>query len=454
MTASDKFVRINTQDSRYLELSDGTPYIPIGFNLVPGPDENEFESILDAMKGNGVNYCRIWLDRGPWDIEDTESGIYSNEKIEVLNRFLSDAGKKGIYVKPCIEYFRDMPAEKKLWSDKIIHHEDNGGPFTSMEEFLNSPEGKKQFIRKLEFYRDRCPNTFPIFAWELWNEVNCVNGDWQSWTAAMLPELHRLFPENLAVQSLGSFDTEAYRESMYAPLSRTKGNDLAQVHRYLDPGAPWNICHGPVDMFLAQAVQELRELNPDRPVLVAETGAVEPCHTGCSHLFLKDRAGMILHDAIFAPFFAGSAGTGNFWFWRQTIQTPSHWHHFARFAKAVEGIDPGKENFKIQYTEQSSLRIYILNGAHTFLAWCRDSANNWKNEIENGISPEILKNIHLDLTDYVQETQISSVECYDPWKNCSHREKEESASFRLPPFERSIVIRIRKQQGKNNDHHI
>jgi hypothetical protein len=35
--AAEAFVRVSPRDARYLELSDGRPYIPIGLNLI-APD--------------------------------------------------------------------------------------------------------------------------------------------------------------------------------------------------------------------------------------------------------------------------------------------------------------------------------------------------------------------------------------------------------------------------------
>ena len=79
--------------------------------------------------------------------------------------------------------------------------------------------------------------------WELWNEINAVQGgDYLGWTEIMLPELHWLFPRNLAMQSLGSYDGE-YARGPYLRLATMPGNDVAQVHRYLDLGAKFEICH-------------------------------------------------------------------------------------------------------------------------------------------------------------------------------------------------------------------
>jgi hypothetical protein len=39
-------------------------------------------------------------------------------------------------------------------------------------------------------------------------------------------------------------------------------------------------------------------------LLLAQSGAVEPSHSGPSKLYAKDKDGIILHDILFTPFFA------------------------------------------------------------------------------------------------------------------------------------------------------
>ncbi len=74
--------------------------------------------------------------------------------------------------------------------------------------------------------------------------MRCAAATIMAWTAFMLPELHKAFPKNMAMQSLGSFDTDRARD-VYKRHSTMPGNDLAQVHRYLDLGAKLEICKGP-----------------------------------------------------------------------------------------------------------------------------------------------------------------------------------------------------------------
>ena len=212
----------------------------------------------------------------------------------------------------------------------------------------------------------------------------------------MLPELHRAFPHNLAMQSLGSFDSERAREQ-YRALSTMEGNDIAQVHRYLDQGASFEVCHGPVDMLSSDAVSELESFHPERPVVLAESGAVEPSHSGPSKLYAVDHAGVLLHDILFAPFFAGAAGAGQIWHWDAYVAANDLWYHYGRFAEVVRGLDPPAEDFSNRDAPHDRLRVYTLRGRHTILAWCRDSKNTWESELQNGEKPEAIKGAAVSL---------------------------------------------------------
>ncbi len=435
------YVRPSPRDPRYFELSDGRPYVPVGFNLVRAPKEDEFESVLDAMARSKVNYCRIWLNDLPWQIEYQAAGVYDASRVKILRRFLDLAGQRGVRVKLCLEEYREIKPKKEKDKDNAILHRANGGPFGSMQEFLDSREGQALFLQKVRFYRDHVGSHPAVFAWELWNEMDCVKGDWAPWTTRMLPELHRLFPKNMVVQSLGSFDNPGRRKT-YQQLSAMPGNDAAQVHRYLDLAARLEVCHGAVDVLAADAVRELLAFKPGKPVLLAETGAVSPGHTGLSPLYAKDKEGMILHDVIFAPFFAGAAGTGEIWFWRDSIQKPNLWRHFARFARAIEGIDPAAEHFEPSLVDHPRLRIYLLSGQTTSLAWCRDQRNDWRAELQRGETPQQLAGLKLDLGAFRERRKTQTVRAYSPWADVWTDLAIQDGAVTLPPFRRSIVLKV------------
>ena len=448
--SQDAFVRVSPRDHRYLQLSDGTPYIPIGLNMISPPrageDENEalrgMEAWLASLSSNGGNYIRVWLSNSFWDIEQEKSGVYDDGKARRIDRLLDLCRKYNIRVKLTMEHFRSIGGGRAAF-DKPLHHISNGGPALSIAAFFDGEASRGQFKRKIQWYRKRYGDQPIVYGWELWNEVDCVaGGDYLAWTSVMLAELHKAFPKNLVMQSLGSFDT-ARKQDIYRRHSLLEGNDVAQVHRYLDLGASLEVCKGPVDVMAADAVRELRSYHPGRPIILAETGAVEPKHSGSFRYYGADREGTLLHDVLFAPFFAGAAGPGQIWHWNNYVAANDLWRHYARFAEVVRDLDPPAEAFEPMMLKHDRLRIYALRGRHTLLAWCRDMRNTWESELKNGDKPEVLEGLEVDLRPALKSGSPAVVRIYDPWTGRWSEAKLRKGRLMLPAFSRSAVIQIR-----------
>ena len=443
----DAYVRVSPRDHRYLELTDGSPYIPIGLNMIaPGNTRDGedaalrgFEEWISSLAANGGNYIRVWLSSPFWDVEHEKSGVYDAEKAKRIDRMLDLCRKYHVRVKLTMEHFRSIGGGRQAWADKPLHNVTNGGPAQSMADFFDGEASRTQFKRKIAWYRDRYGDQPIVYGWELWNEVNAVTGkgDILAWSQLMLGALHQAFPRNMAMQSMGSFDDARWRELFYRQNSTMPGNDIAQVHRYLDLGARLDICHGPVDLLAADAVREIAGYNPGRPIVLAESGAVEPSHSGPFKLYSKDKDGILLHDILFAPFFAGAAGVGQIWHWDAYVAPNNLWWQFGRFAQVVKGLDPPAENFEPAMAEHDRLRVYLLKGKRTVLAWCRDKQNTWETELRDGQKPEVLKGIAVNLG----ISKARSVKIYDPWTNRWTNGKIKNGKVALPQFSRSIVIR-------------
>jgi hypothetical protein len=170
------FVVVSQRDPRYFELSNGSPYIPIGFNLVGPPGEEEFDRLFKIMVEHKINYCRLWLSHRDWNVEHEQCLQFDLDRAGIIDRFLSLARKNGIRVKMCLEAFRDIRADRNRWSDNTLYHKANGGPYQSMHEYLSSQKGRSHFKAKLDWYAGRYGNDPAVFAWELWNEMNAVRG--------------------------------------------------------------------------------------------------------------------------------------------------------------------------------------------------------------------------------------------------------------------------------------
>jgi hypothetical protein len=442
-TAPRGFVRVSPRNRRYFELTDGSPFIPNGLNMVqvPGRDPDRAMETMDdwlsQLSANGGNLVRVWLGSAFWDVEHERSGEYDPARAARIDKLLELCRKYRIRAKLTLDHFRHFEGTPD-WSQKPIHLASHGGPASSIADFFDGERSRAQFRRKIRWFADRYGSRPEVFGWELWNEVNCVGGgDYTAWTETMLAELHKAFPGNLATQSLGSLDRENKRQE-YRRFSTMEGNDIAQVHRYLDLGAKLDVCRGPVDVLASDAVRELLSFHPGRPVLLAESGAVEPSHSGPFKYYGKDKEGIILHDVLFAPFFAGAAGTGQIWHWDCYVAQNNLWRHFRRFAEIAKGLDPVAESLAPSMIQHERLRVYALRGPRTFLAWCRDTQSTWLSELENGNKPETLRKVEVDTG--LQSSGTAHI--YDPWSNEWSKARLSNGRVTLPEFSRSIVISV------------
>jgi hypothetical protein len=437
------FVRVSPRDSRYFELDNGKPYIPIGLNLIAPPkgDPAEMDAWFGKLAAQGGNYVRVWLGNNYYDVEHEKSGVYDEAKARRIDEMLASARRHGIRVKLCVDFFRHLGEGTQTWAAKPLHLVKNGGLATNMADWVNSPACRQRYAGKYDFYAKRLGSDPTIFGWELWNEMNAVvGGDVRGWTAEMLPQLHKRFPKNLCVQSLGSFDSNGAR-AIYADICRLPENDVLQIHRYLDLGAKLEICRAPVDVLAADAVRELQALCVRKPILLAESGAVEPCHTGPFKLYEKDREGLILHDVLFAPFFAGAAGPGHIWHWDAYVAKNDLWRLFGGFAQAVAGIDPPAEAFEAQRVEHPRLRILVLRGQRTTLAWLRDTQVTWQTALAEGREEEALRGLAVALPAPAAGGAVSA-SAFDPWSGARSALALEQGKVALPAFSRSLVVRL------------
>jgi hypothetical protein len=450
-SSTAQYVRVSPRDPRYLELTDGTPYIPIGLNVIhPGGGVTteqglaQMEHWMKSLADNGGNYIRVWLSADFWDCERDRAGVFDEERAKRIDALLEMANRYGIRVKMTIEHFREIEPNdvRQKWAWKPIYHVSQGGTAQNMTDWLANDLSRQQFLKKLTWLQQRFGNQPAIFAWELWNEINAVrDGDYMSWTEVMLPELKQRFPMNMTLQSLGSFDSQ-WAVKPYERLCHLADNDIAQVHRYLDLGAQLEVCHGPVDVLAVDAIRTLQGMNPGRPIMLAESGAVEPQHTGPFKLYAKDQTGILLHDVLFAPFFVGAAGAGQCWHWDQYVDKNNLWRQFRGFSDVVAGIDPAAESFEPRMLAHPRLRVYVLQGKQTTLVWCRDSENTWKSELADGRTPDRLSDVTVSLADVIS-LQGRRIETYDPWTNVWAEAQADGNTVHLPTFSRSIVIRVK-----------
>jgi hypothetical protein len=252
----------------------------------------------------------------------------------------------------------------------------------------------------------------------------------------VLPNLKRRVPHNLVVNSIGSFDTES-SQSWYDDFKMDE-MDFQQVHRYLDQGSPMEICRNDPPEFSVEAIQRTRRL--DRPVLLAETGAVNDAHTGPFRYYRSDDRGIIFHDTTFPAFFAGAAGTGNCWHWEEYIDQKGLGSGFRPFADFVDGIQFDAEDFKTFDLTTERVWFFGLRGNRHLLCWVRNRADSWYEALRDEREAPLLDDEQFDLSGV--GTQDGDVKVFRPWQDGEGGALLAEGKLRLPGFRYGLMLRI------------
>lgn len=417
------YVTVSQQDPRYFAYSDGTGYTPIGINLAfitPFRSSNgsefgcsgyrylgmrQYESWFRQCHQNGVNLVRIWLGHEYFSPDTEQAGIYDPVQFSKIDALFDLAERYQMKLKLTLEQFRFFDYEKIADSDS--YSDDVFRKFRkrlyldqtrceNITEWLDEAIWREKWLDKVRQLSYRYSGNPTLFGIELWNEMNCL--PWEStlaWNRYMLPIVKKLFPQHLVMNSLGSCDSDhivkLYKEFVW------EYSDIKQMHRYLDQGSADPICHENPIALVWDGIQRLAD--PEKPFLVAETGAVNNCHSGPFRYYNADHRGMIFCDTVYTPIFCGAAGCGHIWHWDgRYVESKNLYRHFKPIQQLLTNIEFDKEHFIPEKWEDEHLTLLLLRGTHVTLGYLRNNHDNWMNVLRDLLQDQPIRNYHIPLS--------------------------------------------------------
>ena len=422
---SNGFIRVSNTDRRYFEYSDGTAYVPIGINMAfPTTYEkhngNEFgtsgEFCYVGMKQyerwfrkasqNGVNMVRVWIGH-PYFTPDKDNA-YDLDLVQLskIDELVNLAKKYGLTLKLTLENFRyfdyDRIADTNSYSDDVFRKFNkkiymDGQRCESTEEWITTPKYLDGWLYKVNELAKRFGDDTSIFAIELWNEMNSIHCPMEKtleWNKQVLPKVAEMFPDNMVVNSLGSFESEGVKKT-YENFCWDKSS-FKQVHRYLDQGASYEVCHENPLALLKDACEVLA--TDDMPFIAAETGAVNNCHSGPFKFYINDDDGILFADCVYTPFFAGSAGCGHIWHWDERyVEAKTLYKMYKPFTELIDGIDVVNEGFRPSDLSTDDAYVLTLNGKSYILGYIRNKTANWRNMLRDLRDAEIISELKVNI---------------------------------------------------------
>lgn len=421
------YVKVSEKDHRYFEFTNGKSFFPIAVNLcyprrVPVSDNSEFgvkdtvcymglhqyERWFKRLSQNGANMARIWLGHHYFSPSTFDAEVFDYAQFSKIDALIALAKKYGIKLKLTFEQFRytdyngngSQPTLSHIFNNPIKLKEEI---CPSINEWTTKEKWKSAWLKKVSEFAKRYAGDTEIFAFEIWNEMNCLPNT-NEWNRDMLPRVTELFPDNMVINSLGSMDCEdavnAYNSFPW------ELSDFKQVHRYLDQGAKLkDTTRNPIEMTV-EAVKYLKE--NDMPLIFAETGAVNNCHSGEFKYYSVDDRGILFVDSVYTSVFCGMASVGNIWHWDERyIEGKNLYKFFAPITNLTKDIDFSAEEFIPIDLSDENVYLLILKGKSQSIGFIRNKADCWQNVLRDMKETEttVNKSIVFSCTN-IEQTKI------------------------------------------------
>lgn len=369
-------VHPSPRNKMYLENASGRAFFPIGQNLCMSPEREGtyfYERILPKLQANGANYVRLWqeymvqgdLKKEPspgngsntgFPLETVMTGIgkYDMQCAWKLDTVSDLCARHGIYYQLCFEmcvwWNRKMPHR---WT-RSRYNAENGGPVKEPIEYFTKPECRELAARRHRYSVARWGWDPNLVAWEMWNEVDNVDGFTSeanvAWHKDLCSRLRALDPFKHLI-------TSSWRDPGMFALPEL---DLVEAHQY------W-----PNQIDAAQyAVQDSDHLMRPfgKPFLFGEQGMNDH--------FELDPDGKEFHDALWSSALSGAAGAGLHWHWNTYIEKYNLYKHYQPLAKFLGNVDlPSREWKAPKITRPNlpvSLNVYGLAATDRALLWIHD----------------------------------------------------------------------------------
>jgi hypothetical protein len=230
----------------------------------------------------------------------------------------------------------------------------NGGPCIKPADYLVNPEARELVRRRLRYSVARWGWTTRLVAWELWNEVDNLDGFEPSHNARWHREMGAYLK---SIDPWQHLITTSWRDPQ---MFRLPEIDIVQAHSYF---AAWVDA---AQYSLLDSDHLMRSYG--KPFFFGEQGI-----SGDVGI---DPEGKHFHDCLWATALSGAAGTGLYWWWHNYIEPYDLYHHYTALSKFVEDIDWPARSWKAISLSRpnypATLRVYGLVTDDRALIWVHD----------------------------------------------------------------------------------
>lgn len=458
------YIGVSKNDKRYFAYEDGTSFVPIGISMPQSAMYTardsymyphyeihgkryctlgvfEYERIIKKMRENGMNLIKICIGGSIFDARTGESEAYDYGAFAALDLIIDLCRNSNVKVMLTFDIFRSLGSDKDVEDRYIGIRKDpsTGHRFYSAAEYLKTPDFFAEWVKDLRGYVYRYGNDPTIFAFELWDEMDRIKdyniGDITHFTNMLVMGIRNRVPHTMVTTSLSRYDHPDKLENQ--KLLSDCGIDFDQLHRCIDTACKHPDCHDEMQIMITSGVNDLKPKN--KPLLVSQTGMVNP---GTDQSFLGyrwDHTGIVLHDTAFAAFFAGAAGLG---FMNETadyVDSQNLWEHYKVFAEMINSLKADKQRFKFEYYRRKYYYMQVMKGRTTTLIYIRSTYENYNRTlllnqrtiVRRGIRIKCMGGDHARVYPLPGDLEMPK------------ELKVKDGDFWLPGFKHGMILRVR-----------
>jgi hypothetical protein len=324
--AGHGYLRISRTNPFYFEFDDGAPFCAVAMDKALG-SVFKFERVYNRFAAVGGNFNRLFLTHGNFNIAerlvatgrpDKGVGKLNLEYCWCVDQVLELGQRLGIYHMLTLTNQTNFRINNGGW-DRNVYNVKNGGFLKKPGEYFTDERAQRVFEHLLRYAVARWGASTSVFSWDLWNEVSAAGGFNAKvaarWHQRMARHLRSLDPVKHVIHTnfghLNSFvEIDSLPEMELVSTNIYAVKDIAQIS----------------EVWTKRLIERF-----GKPYMLTEYGIGH--NMGSTGYAPHDPERVMVHNGLWSPLLAGSAGTGMAWDWNWLDD-----EHFYRYIRAVAQV--------------------------------------------------------------------------------------------------------------------
>lgn len=312
------FISVDPVNKRSFVFDSGESYIPVGVNLAwwsTSLASHDYDNWFKSLSTNSGNYARIWMANWSFSLhKNSYDNFETRQSIAIrLDHVLDVAKEEDVYIMlTLINHGQFSAITNPEWAENVYNTK-NGGMCSIPLQFFTSAEARALYKNELLYIISRYGYSENIFAWELFNEVDWIDG--YSMGAGFVTSWHREMAEFLhANDPYDHLVTTSYKYTTGTPAYALDAIDFCAPHSY---------AYGDVN-FYPKLISEMTTIanRYDKPVFMGEIGINWESGDSSYH---TDYTGVTILQACWGGILSGS-GSANHWWWDSWVEAGDLWY--------------------------------------------------------------------------------------------------------------------------------